>query len=108
MPRRPHPPGEPPPSPPAAEVFSRQAIAQRLIATREALGISQAELCRRAGIATNTYNQWERAIIRPSLDHAVRLVQAFGLTLDWIYLGVLSGIPHRLAVKITQRLRRNS
>ena len=77
-----------------------EAIAERLRRTRQAQGLSQTELCRRTTIATNTYNQWEQAKGRPELDKAVLLCDALGYTLDWIYLGDESGLPHSLAVKL--------
>lgn len=79
-------------------------IARRLTATREAVGITQAELCRRADIKPNAYNQWEKGHGRPNLEHAIRLVRTLGITLDWIYLGDLSGVPHGLASQIAARL----
>lgn len=63
------------------------AIAERLVRTRMALGLNQTQLCARAGLAKNTYNQWEGAHGRPGLDYAIQLCDAFDLTLDWIYLG---------------------
>ena len=77
--------------------MSIEAIAHRLRATRAALGLEQAPFCRRAGIAPNTYNQFERAKGRPSLDMALKLCDAYGLTLDWIYRGDPSGLPYELA-----------
>jgi transcriptional regulator with XRE-family HTH domain len=85
----------------APDAKSLPAIAHRLRATREALGLSQAEFCRRAGIATNTYNQYERAKGRPELDKAMAICEAFHLTLDWIYRGDASQIPHALARSLT-------
>ena len=79
-------------------------IGRRLIATREAVGMSQAELCRLADIKPNAYNQWERGHGRPSLEQAVRLVRALGITLDWIYLGNLAGVRHGLASQINERM----
>ncbi|NIA67802.1 helix-turn-helix transcriptional regulator [Pelagibius litoralis] len=76
------------------------AIAERLRVTRDALGLSQAEMCRGSGIATNTYNQWEKGRGRPELDKAILICDAYGLTLDWIYLGDSSGLPYRLIEKI--------
>ena len=77
-----------------------EAIARRLIATRHALGLNQRQLCERAGVAPNTYNQWERAKGRPDIDGALLLCDAFGLTLDWIYRGEMSALPHGIAVKL--------
>lgn len=46
--------------------------------------------------ALNTYNQWERGIGRPRLDEAIRLVDEYDLTLDWIYLGDHRRLPYEL------------
>lgn len=75
---------------------SIEAIADRLARTRAALGLNQTELCARAGLAKNTYNQWECGHGRPGLDYAIQLCEAFGLTLDWIYLGDDSGLRGHL------------
>ena len=79
-----------------------KAIALRLRQGRAALGLSQVELCRRAGIATNTYNQWEREHGAPDVWEAIKLVRAFGYTLDWIFEGNPAGLPHSIASKLPQ------
>jgi DNA-binding XRE family transcriptional regulator len=77
------------------------SIAHRLTMTRTALGLSQAEFADAAGIARNTYNQWERGKGRPQLDGAIALCRAFNLTLDWIYFGDMAGLSYQLAQKLT-------
>ncbi|WP_422363207.1 helix-turn-helix domain-containing protein [Pyruvatibacter mobilis] len=79
---------------------SNEAIAARLRATREALGLSQSDLCKQSGIARNTYNQFESGVRRPSIDAAIKLCESITVTLDWIYRGVPDGLPHGLATKI--------
>lgn len=82
---------------------STEAIARRLIATRLALGFeSQVEFCRVADIAANAWNNYETARSRPKLAVAIALCERFHLTLDWIYRGDASGLPHRLAVAIRE------
>jgi len=71
-------------------------IARRLIATRLALGLTQAELCRRSGVQQSTYNQFEKAINIISQKQAVRLCEALGLTLDWIYRDDPGALPPKL------------
>ena len=87
----------PKPQPPQSQV---EQIANRLIASREALSLSAADLCRRSGIAPNTYSQWESANGRPSLDEAMKLCAALGYTLDWIYRGDPSGLPYQMASRL--------
>ena len=81
---------------------SVDAIAERLIATRKAIGLKQAEYAERAGIPNNTYNQYEQAKGRPSLDFAFKLCDTYGLTLDWIYAGDPSGLPYRITKNLFQ------
>lgn len=79
---------------------SFEAIGKRLELTRQVFGYQQNEFCQKAGIAENTYNQYEKGQRRPSVDMALRLVDAFGITLDWIYRGDPSGLHHRTAEAI--------
>jgi DNA-binding XRE family transcriptional regulator len=76
------------------------AIAERLRRTRDALGLNQTTFAAGAGLALNTYNQYEKAVSRPELDKAQQLCDAYGLTLDWIYRGDPSGLPMRLATAL--------
>ena len=77
-----------------------QAIAHRLEQTRSALGLTQSEFADKAGIARNTYNQWEKGKGRPQLDGAIALCSTYNLTLDWIYFGQMSGLPYQVAQKL--------
>ncbi len=71
-----------------------QGIAQRLLAARIAQpgDLDQTDFAKRAGIAQNTYNQYEQAHRRPSLDNAIKLCRTYNLTLDWIYLDEAGGL----------------
>jgi transcriptional regulator with XRE-family HTH domain len=75
------------------------------IAAREATGNSQIDFARGAKIAQNTYNQYETAMRRPSLDNAIKLCKAYNLTLDWIYLDNSSGMSERVWAGIRGRAR---
>ena len=79
------------------DAHSLDAIAHRLMMTRLAYKLNQKQFCERAGIKTNTYNQYEKAKQRISLDFAIQLCEAYGLTLDWIYRGDPSGLKLQLA-----------
>lgn len=83
---------------------SPEALAARLRALRKSVADSQADLCRRLGIATNTWNQYERMKGSPDLAHALKIAETLGVTLDWIYFGDPSGLPHWLAIEIGKRL----
>ncbi len=75
---------------------SVDAIGERLLLTRQALGLAQGVFAVRAGLAHNTYNQYETGKKRPSVQNAIALCEAYDLTLDWIYRGDNSGLPMRL------------
>lgn len=79
------------------------AIAERLLQLRIALDMTQSEFCQVAGIAANTYNQWERGKGRPELDKAMNLCDAFSVTLDWLYRGETAGLPYGIAAKLLSR-----
>jgi len=79
---------------------SIEAIARRLERTRMALDLSQSEFAEGAGLARNTYNQWEKGKGRPQLDGAIALCNAYQLTLDWIYFGETAGLPYQVAAKL--------
>jgi transcriptional regulator with XRE-family HTH domain len=81
---------------------SSKEIAERLVLTQKALGLSAAEICKRTGIKNNAWSQFlnpkaKRPITRAAL---YRLKDEFGITFDWIYDGDPSGLPARLHQKI--------
>lgn len=84
---------------------STQAVADRLALTRRAAGYdNQAPWCRRVGITTAAWNNYERSLRRINIDDAIKVCAATGVTLDWIYRGISAGLPHVLATDI-QRLQ---
>lgn len=85
----------PPPDP-----LSREAVADRLRMTREALGLNQAEMGRRVGISAQAWSNNELGRDLISLKQAMKICVATGVGLDWIYRGLMHGLPHDLAVKI--------
>ena len=84
---------------------SEEAVGQRLQLTREALDMKIGEFAKGAGIAFNTYSQYESGNRIPILKNAIKLCERYELTLDWIYRGDPSGLKYNLAEQII-RLRR--
>ena len=82
---------------PHSDERSVESVARRLVQTRLALEVGQSEFAKRAGLAQNTYNQFERGKRRLSLEAAHALCDEYRLTLDWLYRGDLSSMPHALA-----------
>lgn len=75
-------------------------IAERLRWTREALGVNQAEIARRAKLSPQQWNNYEKGRQRIALDEALKLCTATGVTLDWIYRGDLGGVAMELGMRI--------
>ena len=63
------------------------AVGERLRRSREALGLNQADVCRRAGVTANAYNQWEKGRRLINLFDAMKLADVLNITLDWLYRG---------------------
>ena len=83
-----------------------EEIAKRLKALRLALGFrEQGAFADALGITRTAYNSWETGAQRPGLTAAVRVVDLFGVTLDFIYLGDLHGLPENLRKNIIAELR---
>lgn len=63
-------------------------FADRLKEARTAAGLTQAELCKRAGVTAATISAYESADgskgKNPSLDNALKLAQALNVSLDWL------------------------
>lgn len=76
------------------------AIARRLQLLRQAVSGSQAELCARLGFNRTTWNTYETARGRISVDFAMALHREFGVPLDWIYMGISAMLPTRIRDRI--------
>lgn len=81
-------------------VQATKVLAGRLETTRIALGMSAADLCKRIGIKPNRWSQYESGERRITEAVAVALCDEFALTLDWIYRGDPSHLPHALRLKM--------
>jgi transcriptional regulator with XRE-family HTH domain len=76
-------------------------IARRLYFSRTALGYdSQEQFAVGAGIARNTYNEYEKAKRPLTLESARRLQRRYGLTLEWLMDGVADRLPHGFVQKL--------
>lgn len=88
---------------PNLEQLQRETAA-RLVLIRGVLGKDQSEFADLAGIARNTYNQYENAKRLPNIVHALALRDAYNITLDWIYAGDISGLPYKIGAEVAKRL----
>lgn len=55
--------------------------------------LNQAEWAKKHNFGVTQYNNWEKGVRRVSVDEAERLAQLYGLSLDFIYRGIVSGLP---------------
>jgi transcriptional regulator with XRE-family HTH domain len=77
-----------------------KSIGRRLLKTREALGLSQAEFCRQIGVQRSLYNPFERGGRRITIDVATKIRNRYGISLDWIYLADQRALPSDLYQKL--------
>ena len=74
-------------------------IGARLKAFREFAGFDTAkDFANVNKFGETQYGNWERGERRIRLDFALQLREAYGLTLDYIYLGRADTLPHNLMV----------
>ena len=92
----------PPVMAPRIDPESVAACAERLRITREALKLSQAEICRQTKIHASAWNNAETGDNRLVYDNALKLCRRYGLTLDWLMRGDIRQIPAELAKKIAE------
>ena len=76
------------------------SVAARLKQTREAVGRSQADWCRMVGITPQAWSNCEMGRNLISHEAALKICVATGVSLDWIYRGLRSGLPYELACKL--------
>src|SRR5260370_41811743 len=81
-------------------VQKRREIGKRLVLTRKALDLKQAQLARYMGVSPQSLNNYERGYRLFDLDLAEAMCERSQLTLDWLYRGEIGTPPQRLIQKI--------
>jgi transcriptional regulator with XRE-family HTH domain len=56
----------------------------------------------RANLKPNRYNQYESGARPLTIVAALNICDQYGVTLDWLYRGDRSTLPHRLAIDIAR------
>ena len=85
------------------EQTESEAIGLRIRRFRESLSMSAKDFARANGFSPSQLANWEYGNRRISVDASMRLVTRYGLTLDYIYMGRLSSLPHSLATSLSLR-----
>ena len=80
--------------PPASE-FDASA-GRRLTAARRALGMTQAQLAQALAISPGAIGNYEQGKRTPDPAAMARFCLLFGVTMDFLYRGVLAGLPGTL------------
>lgn len=87
--------------------YDAHHIADRLKRLRSAVSahrggalIAKGEFATEAGIHVNAYYQFETGSRRLSLDAAIALKSAYGVSLDYLYFGEMINLPQSLAALI--------
>ena len=89
---------------PHPEPWEPAMCAPRLIAAREALGLTKAEFADMIGIDRSSYTKIEKGF-KPLLPReAHRIWQLYGIDLNFIYLGQVGGLPVSLSSKVIAHL----
>ena len=83
-------------------MMGNKDVAERLVRLRDALGIpSQTAMAARLKVDVDRYHVAERTG-RLSKDMAILICQKCpGVTLDWLFLGNLAGMPYELVNRIS-------
>jgi transcriptional regulator with XRE-family HTH domain len=50
----------------------------------------------------NRYSQYETGVRALTIDAALRICNEYGISLDWLYRGDRSSLPHHLAIDIAR------
>jgi transcriptional regulator with XRE-family HTH domain len=75
-------------------------IGKRLKSVRNALQLSQRDMCHEFEVAFNTWHQWEAGKRLPDIIIMSKLCDRYGASLDWVFRGKLSNVEYALALRI--------
>lgn len=81
---------------------SLAAVKRRLMLLRLALGLKKSTMARKVGTTPQAWGNWENrtAAHRISIDEAIKVCQATGAKLEWIYRGEEDTMPNAIMAKI--------
>ena len=74
-----------------------QDIADRLKEVRGALNVTQIEFANTIGVSKQTYGHYEGGDTCIPPVRARRLLEIYGVSLDFIYAGSLDTLPHKIS-----------
>lgn len=78
-------------------------IGQRLTAIRLERKLSPSQMADWLGVQRTRYVNWEKEQNRPSEEKMALLCEYTGVTMDYIYRGILDAVPMALAIRLKAR-----
>jgi transcriptional regulator with XRE-family HTH domain len=83
------------------EAFNRE-VGRRLAWAREAIGVSQSECARRLDSNQASWSKYEAGTRLPPPYIMAGFCDLYGVSLDWIYRGLLIGLSRELQAALVQ------
>ena len=83
-----------------SETVHKIQVGRRLRAAIEALGLSQTDVANLLDAAPSKLGNWLRGDNYPSEWFIKRFCDRYGVTTDWIYRGIVTGMPSPLADRL--------
>jgi transcriptional regulator with XRE-family HTH domain len=80
-----------------SESMHKVDVGRRLMAAIEALGLSQADVTRALAVSASKLGNWLRGDNYPSEWFVKQFCDRYGVTTDWIYRGIVTGMDSSLA-----------
>lgn len=68
-------------------------IAERLQDLRKKAGYSQEQVAEQLGLSRQAVSKWESGQGKPEIDNIVKLVELYGVSADYILLGIENSTP---------------
>lgn len=84
--------------------FHPQAVGQRLAALRTYHGHSRADFAASVQIDATSYGRIEKGLKPLKADMAFRIAERWGVSMDYLYRGKLTELPHNLADSLMKNL----
>lgn len=86
-------------------ISAQVASGRRLRAARQALGLTQQEMADVAGLSgANAISQWESGAKRINPFGMAKIKARWGISLDFVYAGDISSLPHKLVAEVQKHL----
>ena len=68
-------------------------IAERLQELRKKAGYSQEQVAEQLGLSRQAVSKWESGQGKPEIDNVVKLMELYGVSADYILLGIENSTP---------------